>query len=716
MNLLQAPGPTSAGSAEEISRIPGRWLRLARAAWVTITILSVTLFVASLPAYYDQLRTACTGDACISHQLTPEGMQALRELGLSAGFYAAYSLALGVLFASVCLAVAAVVFWRASRERVALIGASMLVLFGVVFPEIPRALAQQPLWHWPVSVLGFLGFVSAALFINLFPGGRFVPRWTLWATLVWIVAIGQGIFFPGSTDLSWVSLLNTLGFVGAASASLSALVYRYLRKAHQVQRQQVKWVVFGIVAGLGGVVSVALLGVVFPTPGPPGLFDTLGVRLAQTFMLLLVPLSIGIAILRYRLWDIDFIINRSLVYGALTASVVGLYVLVVGGLGVLLRVQGNLLVSILAAGLVAMLFQPLRARLQRAVNRLMYGERDDPYAVLSGLGERLEATLAPKAVLPTVVETVVQALKVPHAEVLLQREDGFETAAQHGMPSGEPLVLPLVYQNETFGRLVISPRAKDESFTPADRRLLEDLTRQAGVAAYTVRLTADLQRSRERLVTAREEERRRLRRDLHDGIGPQLAALTLKIETARNRLGGDPTARDLLSDLAERARATVADVRRSVHALRPPALDELGLVPALRETAAQYSQNGLQVHVRAPDELPPLPAAVEVAAYRIAQEALTNVVRHAGARVCTVCFRLDKDAGLLRLEVEDDGRGIGWDGHHGVGLSSMRERAEELSGECVLETAPGSGTRVRASLPIQDALQRTKTRRLKPDA
>jgi signal transduction histidine kinase len=492
------------------------------------------------------------------------------------------------------------------------------------------------------------------------------------------------------------------GVAGAASASLGALVYRYLRKADQLQRQQIKWVVFGIVAGLGGVVSMALLGVVFPTQGQLGLFDTLGVRSVQTFMLLLVPLSIGVAILRYRLWDVDLVINRTLVYGALTASVVGLYVLVVGGLGVLLRVQGNLLVSILAAGLVAVLFQPLRARLQQAVNRLMYGERDDPYAVLSRLGERLEATLAPKAVLPAVVETVVQALKVPHAAISLQREEGFEIAAEYGMPSCEPLVLPLTYQNETVGRLALSPRAKDESFTPADRRLLEDFARQAGVAAYAVRLTADLQRSRERLVTAREEERRRLRRDLHDGIGPQLAALTLKIETARNRLGSDPTARDLLSDLAERARATVADVRRSVHALRHPALDELELVPALRETAAQHSQNGLRILVKAPDDLPPLPAAVEVAAYRIAQEALTNFVRHAGAQECTVRFRLDEETSLLHLEIDDDGRGIGQANGSSVELSSMRERAEELGSECVLETAPGDGTRVRASLPVPE--------------
>jgi signal transduction histidine kinase len=214
-----------------------------------------------------------------------------------------------------------------------------------------------------------------------------------------------------------------------------------------------------------------------------------------------------------------------------------------------------------------------------------------------------------------------------------------------------------------------------------------------------VRLTADLQRSRERLVTAREEERRRLRRDLHDGVGPQLAALTLKIETARNLLSDDPTADALLSDLAQRARAAVADVRRSVHALRPPTLDELGLVPALRETAAQYTHNDLRVSVEAPEKMPPLPAAVEVAAYRIAQEAITNVVRHAGARNCRTRFDLDEERGLLRLEVTDDGRGIGDDRGTGIGLYSMRERAEELGGTCTVEPVPAGGTRVLAQLP-----------------
>ena len=180
-------------------------------------------------------------------------------------------------------------------------------------------------------------------------------------------------------------------------------------------------------------------------------------------------------------------------------------------------------------------------------------------------------------------------------------------------------------------------------------------------------------------------------------MGPQLAALTLKLEPARRKLAADPDADALLSDLGDRTRAAVADIRRAVYALRPPALDEFGLVPVLRETAAQYGQNGPNISVEAPESLPPLPAAVEVAAYRIAGEAMNNAVRHADARACAVRIALDGDA--LRLEVSDDGRGIAEDHRPGVGLRSMRERAEELGGSCEIEAVPGGGTRVRARLP-----------------
>ncbi len=579
----------------------------------------------------------------------------------------------------------------------------------------PGSLPGAEIVIWTFSWLSPALLLAPAFLLLLFPDGRLPShRWRPVAWLAAGAAVVSGVGFAfrfGVLDEDYPSVANPFGVggnagnvldlmsgVGTALAtvalllSLIAMISRFFRSGGE-ERQQIKWLVYA-----GGINIIALLAAEV-IPGPELLGDLLW---ATGFAALVgLPVAAGVAILKHRLYDIDLVINRTLVYGSLTACVVGIYVLVVGYLGALFQTGGNLFISLLATGIVAVFFAPMRYRLQRAANRLMYGERDDPYKALSRLGERLESTLTPGAVLPAIVETVAGTLKLPYAGISLNREHGFETAAEHGTPAGDPLTLPLVYQNETVGQLTLSPRAPGEPFTKSDLRLLEDLARQAGIAAHAVRLSIDLQRSRERLVLAREEERRRLRRDFHDGIGPRLAALTLKLETARNKLSRDPEADALLSDLAELSREAVADVRRAVHALRPPALDELGLVPALRETAAQYSQNGLHVTVEAPEDLEHLPAAVEVAAYRIAQEAMTNVARHAGANDCVVRFALE-DA-VLRLEVADDGRGFGEERVSGVGLHSMRERAEELGGACVVEANAGGGVRVFARLPVEGA-------------
>jgi signal transduction histidine kinase len=390
-------------------------------------------------------------------------------------------------------------------------------------------------------------------------------------------------------------------------------------------------------------------------------------------------------------------------YVARFAIVVIGYVLAVGSIGVLVQqTRVALVISLILIGLIAILFQPIRERLQQVVNRLVYGERDNPYAVLSQLGKQMEATLAPESTFPIIVETIARSLKLPYAAIVLKQENDMVVAAAYGSPVEPQQRFPLVYQAEELGELVLSPRSSGESLTPADQRLLHNLAPQIGMAVHAARVTVDLRRSRERLVTAREEERRRLRRDSHDGLGPQLASLTLKLETARNRLAYDSVAETLLSELAVRTQTTVADIRRLVYALRPPTLDELGLVSALRELTLQYSDR-VSMCFKAPVHLPELSAAVEVAIYRIAQEALTNVVRHANARHCDMRLDLDEATRLLTLTIEDDGCGFPSVKSVGVGLISMRERAEELGGTWAIEEVPTEGTRVLAQLPSRRA-------------
>jgi signal transduction histidine kinase len=304
-------------------------------------------------------------------------------------------------------------------------------------------------------------------------------------------------------------------------------------------------------------------------------------------------------------------------------------------------------------------------------------------------------------VLDTIVATVREALRLPYAAIRLADDEPDRPAAISGDPVPATLTLPLHYRSETVGELVLGQRPGEATFSPADLRLLSDLARQAGVAVSAVRLTADLQRSRERLVSAREEERRRLRRDLHDGLGAQLAGLTVQAGVLKGLIGRNaPAAEELVGELQTELRSAIADIRRLVYGLRPPALDELGLAGALQRLAQRTGADadGPRVTVEVDPDLPALPAAAEVAVYRIASEALTNVVRHANARSCLVRVTVDDDA--VGVQVTDDGIGLGGLSRGaGVGLASMRERAAEMGGECLVDSPASGGTRVVARLP-----------------
>jgi GAF domain-containing protein len=382
--------------------------------------------------------------------------------------------------------------------------------------------------HLALHIASGAAYLDALL---LFPDGTPALRGADWL-LAALVAGAVGSILLLHTDALFFVVL--FGFL-IPSVGLVALAARIRRTTDPRARQQIGVVAWALVLVLAS--ALILLVLVFG-PGIAGRPAVVTASLEQveyvalelfSILFALIPIALFIGIVRYQLFDIR-LLARTLVYGTLTTSIVGLYALIVGALDVLFGTGNSVPVSLVAAGSIAVLFQPLRERLQHSARRLVYGERDEPYRVLARLGRRLEATLSPDAVLPTIVQTVREALELPSVSIVLQGEP----VAVSGVEAETSLRLPLVYQQELLGELRLAPRSPGEPFSTADRQLLEALARQAGAAVHAVRLTADLQRARERLVSAREEERRRLRRDLHDGLGPTLAGvpvLALPVET-----------------------------------------------------------------------------------------------------------------------------------------------------------------------------------------
>lgn len=702
---------------------------LARVCALALIPLALGVFVFGLPAYSVQLRTPCSSSSsnCLDKQLTVGLAQAAQHAGFSLNAYATLIIIITFLSALVCVLVAVLLLWRTSRNWMALLVAALLVSLGTgnLMPQrfLPGAFTL-------VTILTFLYWLltlTCGTFVFLlFPNGRFVPRRIRWimiphaivAILIGVVSISlRSQILDLMSDIIWIPFLII---------SLSAQVYRYWRVSTDIERQQTKVVFFVFAWGLFYLLVTGSLQVLFPWLWhSDSLFTLINNFIGSSLFSLLFPLALGVAVLRYKLYRIDLLINRTLVYTFLSACVISLYVLVVVGLGSLLPTQDDLLLSWVATGLIAILFQPVRQRVQQAINRLMYGERDDPYAVLARLSSRLEATLVPETVLPTIVETVAQTLKLPYVAIALLPEPSslpapkvrlavasvdaegeiLAIAASYGSSTPDLVRVPLIYQTETIGYLLFAARV-GEPLGKTDTLLLADLARQAGVAAYAVRLathlqqlTESLQESRERLVTTREEERRRLRRDLHDGLGSTLASLTFKVDGARNLLTQDSKQADrLLIEARQQAQEAIANIRHLVYNLRPPTLDELGLLSALREHAVHYQQQGLEVAFEAPPSLPPLSAAVEVAAYRIAQEVLMDITRHAQAQHCVLRFSTNAEA--FQLEVSDDGKGIAVGHRVGVGLHAMYERLSELGGSCTITQNVSAGTTLRVRLPL----------------
>ena len=480
------------------------------------------------------------------------------------------------------------------------------------------------------------------------------------------------------------ALPGALLVVPGVLAGLAALVVR-VRSSHGVARRQV-----GVL-----VVPVAvLLAVTVAQPAIPSPWDVL----AQAVAILLVPVSIGVAVTRHGLWELDTAVRRGLVAASLAVCLAGLYVSVLAVLRGILG-SSSAASAALAAGATGVLLQPLAKRLSVGVDRLYYGDRADPYAVLTLLAQDLAAAGPDVSTVPQAVcDRVVTALKLGGAEVQLdvRGEHRVVAAAGSDVPA-DAQTFDLRHRGEVVGRFRVAARPGERTLDPRDAEILEHVADQVAPALAALQLHQELQRSRESLVTTREIERRRLRRELHDGLGATLAGMRLQVESAR-RLVAEPVAQRLLDSTGSGIAQAVAEVRHICEGLRPPGVDDLGLGPAIELVADRVRAPGLDVEVDI-GSLPDVGPATESAAYRIAAEALANVVRHSGAGQVTVALRVQDDH--LVLVVEDDGVGFQPGAGRGVGLTSMHHRAEELGGRLLVSTrADRRGTRVQADLPM----------------
>lgn len=612
-----------------------------------------------------------------------------------------------ISLAPMLLAFASFAFWRrpGSIAACAFLAAAALLPAGLTsWPLGPGAIdLAGSRGTWPrmagegAFALGCGALLLAALALGP-PAGWFRRR-------PWVVPAVVAVPFGGY--LAWVLAVANrhdaqpdrlpVLISAAVPALVVVLVLTYLRAERLEDRLALRLLLLAVVGG----VAVRILLVDVPSRlGDSALvpWEILGPPLVAA-----VLASGVVAVLHYRLEEVEPAVRRALVQALLATLVGSVFVALVGAVNL---ASDTSFEAMVAGGVLALLMLPVAVALRQTVRRLVYGDRAFPGRVVSEL-RRLDPLTVPAEALEEMLRLLARRLQLAYASIEVFGESGLEPIeASIGEKRGRTTDIDLVAGGATLGRMQLQVTAGRDPFGPGDRRLLADVGNQVGALVQAVSINRELQRSRQRIVSAREEERRRVRRDLHDGLGPSLATLAMGIDAARDLVADDPAkAVALLGQLSDQTRAEITEVRRLVDGLRPPALDQLGLVTALRQRADQHNLTagstaggGLTWSVEADDDVEPLPAAVEVAAYRIVVEAVANAVRHSSAGSCAVALR--RDDGALRIEVRDTGVGIPSDPVPGVGLGSMRERAEELGGTCAFSPGP-DGTVVTVRLPLE---------------
>jgi hypothetical protein len=464
--------------------VHSRWLRLVRILWYLAAVVALGVFIASIPRYFSRYYNFLSSGS-------------LEEFLLLSGPNWNFVLSLAFVVASISaallsLALAWVLFRQKPGERMAIFLSFFLLYYGVVHAGPMWTLAYQWIggqelklpFVTPELSLSVILIISSLFYplliaiVLLFPDGRFVPSWTRWSVILSILIIPLSYPFYTSTASFLASPLLWIGIFLYSTITLIAFyaqIYRYRVVSDPIERQQTKWVVYGLSLMLlcFAITTAPYLQMLLRPPGSPLMWWGAVTSLIYSISLTLLPISLTIAVLRYRLYDIDILINRTLVYGALTVITMGIYVFIVGYLGNLFQTPNQTMLAFLATGLVALLFQPIRERLQRGVNRLMFGERDDPVSVLGSLSKRLEAAADPEAILPGIVDTVGQALKLPYVAIEVQNGQSTKVVAEYGAARESVERLPLIYQSKAIGQLVFARRSPNESFSESEYKRRE---------------------------------------------------------------------------------------------------------------------------------------------------------------------------------------------------------------------------------------------------
>ncbi len=699
----------------------GPRLLAARSAALALSGLIAFLFLYKIPSYFLYIRETCPASACEYARLTPLPPAVLEAIGWSYGDLAVLYTSIALLHFAVFFVGALLIFVKRPNDPISYIAGAAFIAFPAssYFPDMWRELG------WLGEGLANTSTLLFILFLLLFPNGKVVRKRLFWSGIgLTVVRLIAGFFENEPWGLQhWPIAVNLLSMVLMYGILLYSQYFRYRYEASAVERQQTKWFLYGLLLTLTGILIVSVIPLLFRPDfySQPSPLWLLVLDVMVILLLMPIPVTLTMTMLRKRLWDIDPIVNRTLVYAGLSALIIAVYSLIVWYLSFLFKVGQNMVFSLVATGVTAFLFAPLKERLQRTVNRMMYGEQQDPYTVLLELGNRLKEPLAPDAALEIVARTVKESLRLPYAGIRLVRNEQTLLVASVGERPPVTTELPLISGGLEIGSLIVAVRSPGETFNEADLRMLGILSRHASTVLQSVKQTmdiglliAELQQSREQLIMAREEERRSMRNNLHDDIAPRLASMKLTASLVEDWIRDDPPkAIRFMSRFREEIGKTVEEIRGIVYDLRPPSLDELGLVGAIRQRAEQLQDvraiaeaEPLRIEIEPTASLPSLPAAVEVGAYRIVTEALVNVVKHSRADHCRVRIDFRAETGELGLEIADNGIGLAnrpsQPAHKGgLGLTSIRERTGELGGVCRFDSPPEGGTVVSAALPVK---------------